>query len=335
MLVVRQITVRRNENKGVELTVVIINYRTADMVINCLETLLPQLDSESSRVSLVDNDSGDGSDKIIKAWIKQHDKNSLVDFIQSGSNLGFSGGNNIGINSIESDYYLLLNSDTLLRKDSIKKLLTTASRYKEAGIISPRLEWPDGAGQESCFRFHTPISEFLGAAQTGFVDKVFRRSKVALPIQIEIINPEWTSFACVLIRREVLHEIGLMDDEYFMYFEDAEFCFRARKAGWKILHDPSVSVVHLRGGSSPVKENTKLKKRLPKYYYESRARYFYQLYGWSGLTLANLLWGLGRFISKTRQVLGRSDKAVSKKQWLDIWTNWINPLKNYGSPSKK
>lgn len=326
---------RLNEPNAIDLTIVIINYRTANMVIDCLETLLPQLDNESSRVSLIDNDSGDGSDKIIKAWIEEHDKNSLVNFIKSESNLGFSGGNNIGINTIESDYYLLLNSDTLLRKDSIKKLLNTASRHKDAGLISPRLEWPDGTGQESCFRFHTPISELLGAAQTGFIDRIFKNTKVALPVQTKIIYPEWTSFACVLIRHEVLQKIGLMDDGYFMYFEDAEFCFRTRKAGWKILHDPSASVVHLRGGSSPVKENTKLKKRLPKYYYESRARYFYQLYGWSGLTLANILWSSGRLISITRQIFGRPDKAVSEKQWLDIWTNWLDPLKNYIPPSKK
>ncbi len=99
---------------------------------------------------------------------------------------------------------------------------------------------------------------------------------------------------------------------YFMYFEDVEFCHRAGKAGWKIVHNPAAHIVHLRGGSSPVKKNTTQKKQLPRYFYESRARYFYQVYGWLGLTAANLLWWLGRTISKTRQYLGRQTGLRSK-----------------------
>lgn len=314
------------------LSIIIVNFRTPKLVTNCLATLLPELEDIDTRVVVVDNNSKDGSLLIIKKWLSDNDVDSKVLLIESVKNSGFAAGNNIGIKAIEARYYLLLNSDTLVRKGAIQFMLNTVRLYPEAGIVSPRLEWPDGTGQESCFRFHTPLSEFLSAAQTGFFDKVFNNSKVALPVQTKIINPEWTSFACVLIRNEVLYKIGLMDEGYFMYFEDTEYCHHARKAGWKILHDPSVSVVHLRGGSSPVKESTKLKKRLPKYYYESRTRYFYQHYGWSGLTLANILWTLGRLISKTRQVLGRTDKAASKKQWLDIWVNWFQPLKSYTHP---
>ena len=82
-----------------------------------------------------------------------------------------------------------------------------------------------------------------------------------------IVKPQWTSFACVLLRREMLDKIGLMDDGFFMYFEDVEFCRRARKAGWEIFHNPKARVIHLRGGSSPVKKNTLERKRLPRYYY--------------------------------------------------------------------
>jgi hypothetical protein len=81
-----------------------------------------------------------------------------------------------------------------------------------------------------------------------------------------------------------------------------------------------------------VKENTRQKKRLPKYFYESRTRFFFQLYGWFGLTAANLMWWAGRLVSKSRQLLGRSDKAAIERQWLDIWTNWMDPLKPYTRP---
>lgn len=316
-----------------QLSIVIVNFRTPKFVIDCLTTLLPELDSVDARVVIVDNHSADDSAEKIQTWLTQYDVTGKVLFVQSEHNAGFAGGNNIGIKSCNARHYLLLNSDTLIRPGAIHIILDTAMRYPEAGLISPRLEWPDGTGQESCFRFLMPFSELIAASQTGVVAWLFSRYIVALPVQTQIARPQWTSFACVLVRDEVFQQVGLLDDGYFMYFEDAEFCHRARKAGWKIVHNPEARVVHLRGGSSPVKQQTKLKKRVPKYYYESRTRYFYQTCGWLGLTSANLLWWLGRVVSGTRQLLGRSDKAAIERQWLDIWTNWRNPLKHFTPPN--
>jgi hypothetical protein len=152
-------------------------------------------------------------------------------------------------------------------------------------------------------------------------------------VQENIIRPQWTSFACVLIRDEVFQSVGLLDDGYFMYYEDVEFCHRAVRAGWQIVHNPKARVVHLRGGSSPVKEHSRLKKRLPKYFYESRTRFFYQAYGGLGLLMANLMWWAGRLVSFSRQMLGRPDKAAIEGQWLDIWTNWLRPLTPYTKKS--
>ena len=114
-----------------------------------------------------------------------------------------------------------------------------------------------------------------------------------------------------------------------MFFEDEEFCYRANKVGWRILHTPSARVIHLKGGSSPVKESDPLGQRLPRYYYESRTRYFYKIYGRTGLTCANLLWWAGRMISNGQELFGRRTYHVCERQWLDIWTNWWNPLRSY------
>lgn len=315
-----------------QLSIVIVNFRTPGFVIDCLKTLLPELDGIGGQVVVVDNHSADDSPEIIRAWLAQHDIAGKVLLVQSEHNSGFASGNNIGIKSCNARYYLLLNSDTLIRPGAIRIILDTAMRYPAAGLISPRLEWPDGTGQESCFRFMTPFSELISASQTGLIERLLSRYIVACPVQTQTARPQWTSFACVLVKDEVFQQVGLLDDGYFMYFEDAEFCHRARKAGWEIVHNPEARVVHLRGGSSPVKEQTRLKKRVPRYFYESRTRYFYQTCGWLGLTSANLLWWFGRAVSGTRQLLGRSDKAAIERQWLDIWTNWRNPLKHYTSP---
>ena len=314
------------------LTCVIVNYRTPYFVLDCLASLLPELDGRDAHVVVVDNYSGDDSSGVIQSWLGKNDLGGKVVFFQSNQNAGFASGNNIGISAKSAQYYLLLNSDTLIRPGAIQAILDTAAKFPDAGVISPRLEWPDGTGQESCFRFPSPWIEMSYASKTALIDRLLQKYIVAMPVQTQIARPQWTSFACVLIKNEVFDEIGLLDEGYFMYFEDVEFCHRAGKAGWQIIHNPEARVVHLRGGSSSVKKQTKLKKRVPKYFYASRTRYYYQTYGWLGLTSANLLWWTGRVISKSRQLLGRSDKAAIEGQWLDIWTNWLNPLKPYPVP---
>ena len=309
-----------------DLAIIIVNYRTPSVTTECLASILPEASEYSIGVVVVDNASGDNSVSLIEDWCKINDSNSIINVISSAENLGFSGGNNIGIKSVHAKYYLLLNSDTLLHKDALKILIETASKSPKAGLVTPMLIGPDGSPQESCFNFMTPVSEFISAARTGFVYKILSKFTIPLPITNETSSPPWSSFACVLIRSEVFNDIGLLDDGFFMYYEDAEFCYRARKAGWDIINEPSAQVIHLGGMSSSFNDDLKSRKRTPRYLYESRARFFYILYGRAGLLAANLLWLLGRIISKSIQCMGRSNKAIPHKQWLDIWINFLNPL---------
>lgn len=318
-----------DHDKEYLLSVVIINYKTPGLIEDCIATLMPELEYVDSVVQIVDNFSNDGSVETIKSMLLTLYTEKNINLIVSSSNTGFSGGNNLGISAARAKYYLLLNSDTLVRKDSIRMLISEAENNPDAGLVSPRLEWKDGTPQKSCFNYHTPISEFLSAARTAPLSYIFKSHLIALPVGNVKSNPEWTSFACVLIRHEVFEDIGLMDDGYFMYYEDSDFCYFAKKHNWKILHTPEAHIVHLRGGSSPVKENTVEKKRLPKYYYASRTRYFYKLYGRVGLLMANLLWYAGRSISLIREIVGNKNPHVCEKAWIDIWTNFLNPLRPF------
>jgi len=308
-----------------KLSVVIINYKTAGLTIDCLESLLGEMGEVNGGVVIVDNNSGDSSVEVLRKWLKVNDKSNIVTLIESPTNSGFSEGNNIGVRAVKADYYLLLNSDTIVCKGAIKTLLNTAETYREAGIISPRLVFLNGEPQVSCFRFPTPVSEFVNAVRTGVISKILARYVVAVPTGDSIVRPEWTSFACVLIRDELFQQIGLMDEGFFMYYEDVEFCHRTRKAKWDIVHTPQAEIVHLHGKSSGLEEKVELKKRLPKYYYAARARCFYLLYGRAGLILANLLWSLGRAGSKLRETLERRHTHVPDDQWRDIWINWLRP----------
>jgi len=316
------------------ISVVIVNFRTPQLTVDCLNSLA----SDSfwvahSNTFIVDNNSGDDSLKILRSWLVNSQHSSQNRLIPHSYNHGFSAGNNIGIKQSNGDFILLLNSDTIVRPSAIDLLVQTLIDNPGMGMASPRLEWPDEQPQESCFRFHRPINELIRSACTGPITKLLKRYEVPIPVCEEISYPEWTSFACVMIRREVFDDIGLLDEEFFMYFEDVDFCQRSRRAGWNIIHNPKARVVHLRGGSSPVKSQAAKKKRLPRYFYESRSRYYYKYFGRSGLLAANLFWHLGWLIARVRKLFNSNYQSnICESQWRDIWTNFSNPTAAYIHP---
>lgn len=314
-----------------KLSIIIINYKTPELCIGCLASL-SNINSITVEKVVIDNASNDGSVAQITQSITQNNW-SHTKVISSENNGGFSAGNNIGISDSMGDFILLLNSDTIVRPGAIDLLVQTLIDNPDIGMASPRLEWPDEQPQESCFRFHRPINELIRSACTGPITKLFKRYEVPIAVGDEISYPEWTSFACVLVRREVFDQIGLLDEEFFMYFEDVDFCQRARRADWNIIHNPKARVVHLRGGSSPVKSQTAKKKRLPRYFYESRARYYYKYFGRFGLLAANLFWHLGWLIARVRKLFNSSYQPnICESQWRDIWTNFLNPTAAYIHP---
>lgn len=316
------------------LAIVIINYRTPKLVIDCLASLQPEIEVGQDSVVVVDNASGDNSVEQIEQAITRNNWSSWVKLLPSTVNGGFSAGNNLGIKALTADAYLLLNSDTIVRTGAIQSLLDAMESHPKAGLISPRLEWLDGTPQISCFRDRSPVSEVIASAQTGPITKLLQRYDVPIPVSDTPIEPEWTSFACVLIRREVIEQIGLMDEGYFMYRDDNDYCRRAREAGWQILHWPHAKVVHLRGGSGSVKSDMVQRKRPPNYWYASRSRYFAKFYGKIGLWVANLLWLTGRSISLAREVVGNKKPHTCEYTAQDIWTNWLDPMKSPSLPGR-
>jgi GT2 family glycosyltransferase len=275
---------------------------------------------------VVDNDSGDGSADHLEREIAARGFAGWARVIRAPCNGGFSAGNNLGMRAEPAAFYLLLNSDAYVRRGAIAELLHAAEAHPRAGIVSPRLEWPDGTPQVNCFRDRSPLSEVIEAAGTSVVTRLLGRWDVPLPVSDVPFEPPWASFACVLLRRELVQAVGGMDDGYFMYFDDIDYCRRAREAGYAVLHWPRARVVHLRGGSSPVKAQLAARKRPPLYYYEARARYFAKFYGHGGLVATNLLWGIGRTVSGLRERLGRKRAHTCEGEGRDIWHRWHDPL---------
>ena len=310
-----------------DLAVSIINYRTGEMTIAAVASVLEALGEREADVVIVDNASGDGSADEIAAWIEARG-DPRVRLVRSATNSGFSGGHNRGMAAAPgADFYLILNSDALLRPGFFEPLLAAAEAHPEAGLIAARLEWEDGTPQQSCFRFAGPLSELDRGAATGPVTKLLRRRVVALELPPDPAEIEWASFACILLRGEMVRRLGPMDEGYFLYFEDAEYALRARRAGWGVVYEPAARAVHFRGGSGPVKKMQAAKKRMPAYYWRSRTRFMRQAHGPLGPVLANLAWSLGRAIARARWLLGKPVPRSHEHEARDIWTGVTDPLK--------
>ena len=314
------------------LTVSIINYNTGPMTIDCVKSVLADLGGLDGEVIVVDNASADGSADEIADWIAAQAPPCPVRLVRSPTNTGFSGGHNLGMGAQEADFHLLLNSDALLRPGALQALLAAAQAAPAAGMLAPRIEHEDGTQQTSCFRFPGPASELIAGAMSGPVTRLLKRHDVPLKMPPDPDSIDWASFACILLRGAMVAQLGPMDEGYFLYFEDAEYCLRARRAGWRVVHVPEARVVHLRGRSGPVKELARQRARLPAYYWASRARFLVQAHGRAGLLAANLGWYLGRGVAWLRPLGGRPVPKTTARAGRDMWINFLSPLGDRRGP---
>ena len=309
-----------------EIAISIINFRTGDLTLTCVQSVLADIDALDAEIIVVDNASGDGSAEQIAAWIEAQPQPVPIRLIRAETNSGFSGGHNLGIAHSDCAYVLILNSDAILRPRFFHAILQAARATPAAGLIAPRVEGEDGAVQTSHFPFASPLSELVRAAATGPVTKLLQHRVVALPPGTPDSRIDWVSFACVLLKREMIREIGPMDEGYFLYFEDSEYCLRAKRAGWKIATAAEAVAVHYRGGSGPVKALEQARKRLPSYFYHSRSRFLRHAHGHAGLILANLLWHVGRGIAHLRRLFRKPVHAAIEREARDIWQGAWTPL---------
>lgn len=309
-----------------DIVISIINFRTGDLTLQCVQSVLADLAGINGQIVVIDNFSEDGSAEQIQAWIAEQPVSTPIQFLQSAINSGFSGGHNQVMQAVQASFYLILNSDAILRPGFLTTMLEATAAHPKAGFLCPIIEYDDGVIQNSCFRFHGPFSELIRAAQIGAITRLFKGYDVSLGPDPDPSQIQWASFACILLRAEMVEAIGPMDEGYFLYFEDVEYCLRAARAGWSVRQIRAAKAVHFRGGSGPVKTLHKARKRLPKYYYSSRTRFLYQAHGYGGLIAANLLWYLGRGLKQGYRLLGRHVEPLARAQGRDIWTNIMRPL---------
>lgn len=304
------------------LGIVIVNYRTPALVEACLSSLEPQMAEVDAAVVVVDNASGDGSFERIARFCAGSPAATRMRVVAAPSNGGFSSGNNIGVEAISSELVLFLNSDASVGAGALEALVKAARESPEAAIFTPQIV--SGAGERlvSRFRKHTLISEFVDGAQTGPLTRLFPKAETPIFPDDEGAEPDWVSFSAVMIRRAILDKAGPMDENFFLYYEDCEYCLRLKKLGAQIKYVRDAVFVHDAGGSTKLREKEGAGERLPEYYYRSRSRYYKLLYGPIGPLAANLAWLCGRAIAHIRGLIGRPAPQVAEGRARDIWIGW-------------
>jgi len=243
------------------LSVIIVNWNTKDLLCQCIDSLTQTLKKIDTEVFVVDNGSTDGSVAAVR------EKVSGVRLIENLVNLGFAKANNQAISLSSREYLLLLNPDTQVKDEAIERMLFFMDAHPEAGVVGAQLLNVDGSKQNSIANFPSLATELLNKSLLRwlFPDK-FPGKEMDYPGPVEVDS---VIGACMMARRKALEQVGLLDEEYFLFLEETDWCYRMKKAGWKIYHIPQAEVLHFQGKSA---EAEKGKARIE--YYRSRYHYF-------------------------------------------------------------
>ncbi len=296
----------------VDVSIVIVSFNTRELTRKCLKSVAAYAADIAHEVIVVDNASQDGSGDMVETEFPR------VRLIRMPENRGFAGGNNPGIRKASGRYVLLLNSDAFLNQGALKNTVAFMDRHPRIGILGCKLTNPDGSLQPSARMLPSPLNKILHI--TGLAAK-FPRSTFFGRVDFswwDHVTPRsvgWVVGAFFLIRSEIVREIGALDERYFLYFEEIDYCLSARRAGWDVVFYPHVQVVHL-GGRSAAQSNQKLSskgKQMISIRVTSEFRYYRKLHGLGHVLTSALIeffWNGAVFF---RNLLRSSQTAAYKK----------------------
>jgi N-acetylglucosaminyl-diphospho-decaprenol L-rhamnosyltransferase len=253
---------------GSDLSIVIVNWNVRDLLRRCLDSIISNFQPE---IIVVDSASSDDSVAMVEEEFPQ------VQLIANSENVGFTVGNNQGIAVSRGRYVLLLNPDTVVVGDALTMMVEYMDDHPPVGALGPQLLNPDGSIQSSRRRFPTLATAFL---ESTILQQWFPRNRVAKHYYIadrsddEVQEVDWVTGACLLARREAIEEVGLLDEGFFMYSEELDWCRRIKAQGWKVIYLPAARVIHYGAQSS---EQVKSFQHIQ--FQRSKIRYFRKHHG--------------------------------------------------------
>lgn len=230
-----------------DVSVCIVSWNVADDLRACLESIRAQQTPPTYEIIVADNASSDETVPMLREQFPD------VEVIVNDENLGFAKATNQTLRRARGRYLMMLNPDTVLEPDCLAKLVAVADAHPEAGIVAPRLVYPDGSLQYSCRRFPTIAAAIYRNTVFG---RLFPGARPAAEYIMQDCkhdaqrDVDWASGACLLIRREAYEEVGELDESFVWGSEDVDYCLRMHRAGWSVLYSPVTDVVHAVGRST-------------------------------------------------------------------------------------
>ena len=238
------------------LAIIIVNYNTRGILRECVAAAIASVEGIDAEIIVVDNNSSDGSAEMVKSTFRE------VRVLENKENVGFAKAMNAGIRNCPAGKYLLLNTDAFLYPQAVTGMMAFLDSRNDVGIVSPNLVNNDGSDQGMERRFPSGWAILFG--RKSLLTKIFpnnRFSRRYLSARVgasdEPFEVDWVAAACMMFKREVIDTAGMLDEDFWMYWEDAELCHRAKKRGWRVYSLPSMQVTHYEGASSAAK-NKKL-----------------------------------------------------------------------------
>jgi GT2 family glycosyltransferase len=260
--------------KNFDVSVVILNYNTAGLTRICLETLLAsELGGFQMEVIVCDNGSTDQSVQMIRSQFPS------VTLIENQKNRGFAAGNNPGIRIARGRYVLLLNTDTEIPHTTIRTMIHFMDDYPDCGAATCKLLLPDGSMDPACHRgFPTPWASFsyiIGLEKLFPTSTLFSQYHQGYKNVNTIHEVDCIVGAFFMVRHSVIDQVGLLDEDYFMYGEDIDWAYRIKQKGWKILFNPEVTILHKKkqSGRAHISKNT---RRISELYFHENNWLFYK-----------------------------------------------------------
>ena len=224
-----------------DLSFIIVNWNTKQLLIDCIASIYATVTNLSYQIHVVDNGSKDGSVKAV------HDRFPEVLVTENSENRGFAAAVNQAINADTAKYSVLLNTDTILQKNAIHILHSFLEQHKDIGLAGAQLQKPNGTPQHSFDNYPTLATELLNKSLLRFLFPFKYPSKkqiITRPLEVESVIG-----ACLIVRNNAIKQVGKLDEDYFFFVEETDWCYRMQKAVWKIYHVPDAKVTHLGGES--------------------------------------------------------------------------------------
>jgi GT2 family glycosyltransferase len=231
----------------IDVSIIIVNWNTCELLRDCLRSLCTQRRADHCELIVVDNGSSDGSVEMVREEFGQ------VNLMASADNLGFAAANNLGMSMATGRYVLLLNSDTIVLDNAVEKTVAFADRYADTAVVGCRVLNPDLSLQNTCFMFPSILNLFLFSTYLYRLfpsSRFFGRERMTWWPRNDAREVDVVTGCYMLVRRAALDDVGPMDDQFFMYYEETDWCFRFKAKGWKNRFTPDAQIIHIGGASA-------------------------------------------------------------------------------------